>query len=42
MTRNLTLGTVLVGVVIGLAVGAGGFTFVYAEGASYLTNDPTA
>lgn len=42
MTRNLTIGTVLVGVVIGLAVGAGGFTFVYAEGASYLTNDPTA
>ena len=28
--------------VIGLAVGLGGFTFVYARGASYLTNDPEA
>jgi cytochrome c nitrite reductase small subunit len=27
---------------IGLAVGVGGFTFVYARGASYLTNDPAA
>ena len=29
-------------VVIGLAVGLGGFTFVYARGASYLMNDPEA
>jgi cytochrome c nitrite reductase small subunit len=29
-------------VVIGLAVGIGGFTFVYAKGASYLTNDAAA
>jgi cytochrome c nitrite reductase small subunit len=29
-------------VLIGLAAGAGGFTFVYGKGASYLTNDPTA
>jgi len=27
---------------IGLAVGIGGYTFVYAKGASYLTNDPAA
>lgn len=27
---------------LGLAIGIGGYTFVYAEGASYLTNDPTA
>jgi cytochrome c nitrite reductase small subunit len=34
--------TVVLGVVIGLAVGVSGFTFVYAKGASYLTNDPSA
>jgi cytochrome c nitrite reductase small subunit len=28
--------------VVGLAAGLGGFTFVYARGASYLTNDPAA
>ena len=33
---------VVLGVVIGLAVGVSGFTFVYAKGASYLTNDPAA
>lgn len=27
---------------IGLAVGVAGYTFVYARGASYLTNDPAA
>ena len=26
----------------GVAAGVGGFTFVYARGASYLTNDPRA
>jgi cytochrome c nitrite reductase small subunit len=29
-------------VAVGLAVGVGGYTFVYARGASYLTNDPAA
>ena len=29
-------------VTIGLAVGIGTYTFVYARGASYLTNDPNA
>jgi cytochrome c nitrite reductase small subunit len=29
-------------VAIGLAVGIGAYTFVYARGASYLTNDPRA
>jgi cytochrome c nitrite reductase small subunit len=33
---------VLLAVAIGLAVGVGGFTFVYARGAAYLTNDPRA
>lgn len=32
----------LASAVIGAAIGLGGFTFVYAEGASYLTNDPSA
>ena len=36
-----TLGAVLA-VLIGLAAGVGGFTFVYARGYSYLTNDPAA
>jgi cytochrome c nitrite reductase small subunit len=31
-----------VGVVVGLLLGLGGYTFVYARGASYLTNDPVA
>jgi cytochrome c nitrite reductase small subunit len=29
-------------VALGTAVGVGGFTFVYAKGASYMTNDPAA
>jgi len=32
----------VLGITIGLAVGVGGYTFVYARGASYLTNDPAA
>ena len=34
--------TVVAGVVVGLLLGVGGFTFIYARGASYLTNDPGA
>lgn len=30
------------GVVLGLALGLGGYTFLYAKGSSYLTNDPDA
>jgi cytochrome c nitrite reductase small subunit len=33
---------VVAGAAIGLAAGAGVFTFVYAKGASYLSNDPRA
>jgi cytochrome c nitrite reductase small subunit len=33
---------VVVTVVIGVALGVGAYTFVYARGASYLTNDPNA
>lgn len=33
---------VLFGVLLGTALGVGAFTFVYAEGASYLSTDPKA
>lgn len=33
---------VVLGTVAGAAIGLGGYTFVYAQGASYLTNDPRA
>jgi cytochrome c nitrite reductase small subunit len=40
----LTFGlvNVLLGLGMGLALGVGGFTFVYAKGFSYLSNDPAA
>ena len=34
--------TVLAGALMGVVAGIGGFTFVYARGASYLTDDPMA
>jgi cytochrome c nitrite reductase small subunit len=33
---------ILLSVLVGAAVGLGAYTFVYAKGASYLTNDPAA
>jgi cytochrome c nitrite reductase small subunit len=33
---------VIVAVCVGLVAGIGGYTFVYARGSSYLTNDPAA
>lgn len=33
---------ILLGTTLGLAIGVGGFTFVYAKGGSYLTSDPKA
>jgi cytochrome c nitrite reductase small subunit len=38
--RNRLLVTALLGVLLGGAAGVGGYTFVYARGASYLGNDP--
>ncbi len=32
----------MIGVAFGVVVGIGGFTFIYAHGYSYLTNDPQA
>ncbi|MFP5380550.1 MAG: cytochrome c nitrite reductase small subunit, partial [Vicinamibacteria bacterium] len=34
--------SIVLGVAIGLVFGLAGYTFVYARGASYLTNDPAA
>jgi cytochrome c nitrite reductase small subunit len=34
--------TVVVGVLLGLSAGIGAFTFVYARGYAYMTNDPAA
>jgi cytochrome c nitrite reductase small subunit len=38
----LSPASVALGVSIGLLAGVGGFTFLYARGAAYLTNDPNA
>ncbi len=32
----------IISALIGLAIGVGGFTFLYAQGASYLTDNPAA
>ncbi len=40
--RTTTIAGLVVGAAIGLAGGVGGYTFLYAKGASYLTNDPAA
>lgn len=41
-SSTLKYATVALALVIGLGVGLGAFTFVYAEGDSYLSNDPAA
>jgi cytochrome c nitrite reductase small subunit len=33
---------IIIGIAVGVACGIGAFTFIYAKGASYLTNDPKA
>lgn len=40
--RGSTLIAIILGLLLGLAAGIGGYTFLYAKGASYLTNDPAA
>ena len=37
-----TLTTLVVGAAVGALAGIAGYTFVYAKGASYLTDAPTA
>jgi cytochrome c nitrite reductase small subunit len=39
---NRTALVIVLGAVIGVAVGVGGYTFIYAKGGSYLTNNPAA
>jgi cytochrome c nitrite reductase small subunit len=40
--RGLTEGALLAVTALGLAAGVSGYTFVYARGGSYLTDDPAA
>lgn len=42
MRKPAGLGAALVALAVGVAMGTGGFTFVYGQGASYMTNDPAA
>src|SRR3712207_6069739 len=37
-----TMQLIVLAAVLGVATGVGAYTFVYAKGASYLTNDPAA
>jgi cytochrome c nitrite reductase small subunit len=37
-----TVRSIVIGVAFGVVVGIGGYTFIYARGYSYLTNDPQA
>jgi cytochrome c nitrite reductase small subunit len=39
---KLRIKETIVAAVIGVAVGVGAYTFIYAKGGSYLTNDPAA
>jgi cytochrome c nitrite reductase small subunit len=40
--KFFTIQAVVLGVGIGVAAGVGAYTFIYAKGSSYLTNDPAA
>lgn len=40
--RSATAARIVLGVAIGLIIGVGGYTFLYAKGYSYLSNDPGA
>ena len=42
LTRKTKVWGICAGIAIGIVVGGGLFTFVYAKGGSYLTNDPAA
>jgi cytochrome c nitrite reductase small subunit len=41
-TKRTTIAGIVVGTTMGFALGVGAYTFFYAKGASYLTNDPKA
>ena len=40
--KKATLARIALGLTIGLVIGIGGYTFIYAKGYSYMTNDPSA
>ena len=40
--KATTVKGLVIGSLLGIAAGVGGYTFLYAKGASYLTNDPKA
>ena len=40
--RSGTAARIVLGIAIGLIIGVGGYTFLYAKGYSYLSNDPAA
>lgn len=42
MRRSFAIAVVAAGILAGLGAGIGAYTFVYAKGSSYLTNDPSA
>ena len=42
IARSTLIASIALGATLGLAGGIGGFTFFYAKGYSYLTNDPNA
>ncbi|MDZ4859404.1 MAG: NapC/NirT family cytochrome c [Candidatus Hydrogenedentes bacterium] len=42
MQRAILTFGIIVSVGLGVLLGVGGYTFVYAKGTSYLTNDPRA
>lgn len=41
-SKSVKIVGLILAISIGAAVGIGGYTFVYAKGASYLSNDPSA
>ena len=40
--KSGTKGLILLAALVGLLAGVGGFTFLYAEGFSYMSSDPKA
>ncbi|MCI0691643.1 cytochrome c nitrite reductase small subunit [candidate division KSB1 bacterium] len=40
--KKFVIGGTILGITLGLAAGLGAYTFIYAKGGSYLTNDPAA
>jgi cytochrome c nitrite reductase small subunit len=42
VSRRIAIGAVALAALVGTAIGTVGYTFVYAKGASYLTDDPAA